>query len=72
MKNVDLKTETPTFGNVLLGDSALCSGCNTKQGTVDRNMFDGLCADCTDKALYDDGFAKKAEIRNEELKRHFA
>jgi hypothetical protein len=72
MKNVDLKNETPTFGNVLLGDSALCSGCNTKQGTVDRNMFDGLYADCTDKALYDDGFAKKAEIRNKELKRHFA
>ena len=72
MKNVDLKHETPTFGNVLLGDSALCSGCNTKQGTVDRNMFDGLCADCTDKALYDYEFAKKAQIRNEELKGHFA
>jgi hypothetical protein len=56
----------------LKGDSALCSGCNTKQGTVDRNMFDGLCADCTDKALYDYEFAKKAQIRNEELKGHFA
>jgi hypothetical protein len=67
-----LNHENPLIANVLLGDSALCSGCNTKQGTVDRNMFDGLCADCTDKALYDDGFAKKAEIRNEELKGHFA
>jgi len=60
------------FAKPMLGDSALCSGCNTKQGTVNRNLFDGLCADCTDKALYDDEFAKKAEIRNEELKGHFA
>lgn len=56
----------------LLGDSALCSGCNNKKRTVNRNMFDGLCADCTTKALYDYDFAKKAQIRNEELKGHFA
>jgi predicted amidophosphoribosyltransferase len=67
-----LNHEKPPIANVLLGDSALCSGCNTKQGTVDRNMFDGLCADCTNKALYDYEFAKKAQIRNEELKGHFA
>lgn len=56
----------------LLGDSSLCSGCNNKERTVNRNMFDGLCADCTTKALYDYDFAKKAQIRNEELKGPFA
>jgi hypothetical protein len=30
-------------------------------------MFDGLCADCTDKALYDCEFAKKSQVRNKEL-----
>lgn len=72
MENVDLKTKNPTFGNVLLVDSALvCSGCLKKDGTVHRDMYDGLCADCTTKALYDYDFAKKAEKTNKALKRHF-
>ena len=45
-----------------------CSGCGKTHNTVDRNMFDGLCADCTNKALYDYEFQKKAEKRNEQLK----
>jgi len=58
--------------NRLLADSALvCSGCLKKDGTVHRDMYDGLCADCTTKALYDSDFAKKAEKTNESLKRHF-
>jgi hypothetical protein len=55
-----------------LADSALvCSGCLKKDGTVHRDMYDGLCADCTTKALYDYDFAKKAEKTNKSLKRHF-
>ena len=46
----------------------ICSGCNKPKPTVERYMFDGLCAYCTDKALYDYDFAKKAQVRNEELK----
>lgn len=58
--------------NRLLADSAfVCSGCLKKDGTVHRDMYDGLCADCTTKALYDYDFAKKAEKTNEALKRHF-
>jgi hypothetical protein len=44
-----------------------CSGCGRKHITVNRYMFDGLCADCTDKALYDDYYADKAKKRNEIL-----
>jgi hypothetical protein len=44
-----------------------CSGCGTAEETVDRNMFDGMCADCTEKALFDSDFAEKAYKRNEEL-----
>ena len=46
----------------------VCSGCDKDKQTVNRHMFDGLCADCTDKALYDYEFTKKAKKRNEELK----
>jgi len=53
-----------------VSNSAICSGCNKPQPTVNRYMFDGLCADCTDKALYDYDFAKKAQARNEELIGH--
>jgi hypothetical protein len=42
-----------------------CSGCFKEDRTVDRNMFDGLCAECTDKALYDYDFAQSAKRRNE-------
>lgn len=30
-------------------------------------MFDGLCAECTNKALCDDDFASKAKISNNKL-----
>ena len=64
--------EQSNNANVLLADSALsCSGCLKKDRTVHRGMYDGLCADCTTKALYDYDFAKKAEKTNEALKRHF-
>jgi hypothetical protein len=64
--------ENGNDANRLLADSALvCSGCLKKDGTVHRDMYDGLCADCTTKALYDYDFAKKAEKTNESLKRHF-
>lgn len=53
----------------LFGNDKVCSGCLTKHPTVNRNMFDGLCADCTDKALYDYEFAKKAEKINEQFKK---
>tara|TARA_R110000772_G_scaffold8005_1_gene26706 strand:- start:16 stop:195 length:180 start_codon:yes stop_codon:yes gene_type:complete len=50
-----------------MGKGEICSGCNKPKPTVHRQMFDGLCADCTDKALYDYDFAKQAKKRNEEL-----
>ena len=46
-----------------------CSGCAKKRPSVNRNMFDGLCADCTYKALYNYEFAKKAKERNKKLKK---
>lgn len=45
-----------------------CSGCGNLDGTVNRDMFDGLCAECTNKALYDSDFADKAKKRNNILK----
>lgn len=45
----------------------ICSGCGKEHQTVDRFLFDGLCADCTDKALYDSDFEKKAKSKNKEL-----
>jgi len=53
-----------------VSNCAECSGCGKKLPTVNRHMFDGMCADCTEKALYDYDFAKRAERRNEILKRH--
>ena len=49
---------------------AVCSGCDNKKSTVDRLMFDGLCADCTDRALYDYEFQKKAKKTNRKLIEH--
>jgi len=46
----------------------VCSGCLKKDHTVDRDMFDGLCAVCTTRALYDENFEKKAKERNEQFK----
>ena len=62
--------ETAQLGIGAVSNSAICSGCNKPHLTVNRYMFDGLCADCTDKALYSYDFAKKAQARNEELIGH--
>lgn len=62
--------EQCTIQNV--SNYAECSGCGKKLPTVNRYMFDGMCADCTEKALYDYYFAKRAERRNEILKKHCA
>ncbi len=48
----------------------ICSGCNEPKPTVNRNMFDGMCADCTNIALWSDEFAKKAEMQNNKLIRN--
>ena len=70
--NTSINHENGNDANRLLADSALvCSGCLKKDGTVHRDMYDGLCADCTTKALYNYDFAKKAEKTNEALKRHY-
>ena len=44
-----------------------CSGCGKKKMTVYRYQFDGMCADCTDNALWDEDFADKAKENNKEL-----
>jgi len=44
-----------------------CSGCGNKDITVDRNMFDGQCAECTDISLNDPGFNSQAIFRNKQL-----
>jgi len=46
-----------------------CSACGKEDPTVDRNMFDGMCARCTEHALHSDSLARRAEKRNRELKR---
>ena len=68
MTEENKKQEQCTIQNV--SHCAECSGCGKKLPTVNRYMFDGMCADCTDKALYDYDFAKRAERRNKELKGH--
>jgi hypothetical protein len=62
--DIDFKSET-----LLKDNSLVCSGCLKEDSTVIRDMFDGLCADCTNKALYDYNFAQKAEKTNEILKK---
>jgi len=49
-------------------DHSVCSGCDKRKITVDRYMFDGMCAECTDKSLYDYEFSERSKQRNEELK----
>ena len=44
-----------------------CSGCGAVDVTVNRHMFDGMCADCTERALFNSDFAENAYKRNEEL-----
>jgi hypothetical protein len=46
-----------------------CSYCGDKDITVDRNLFDGLCASCTDKALYNPTISEEAEINNKRLRK---
>ena len=46
-----------------------CSYCNKKDPTVDRNKFDGMCADCTNLALNSETVADTAKKNNERLKR---
>jgi len=47
-----------------------CSGCLREDITVNREKFDGMCADCTERALYDEDFAEKAHNRNERWLNH--
>lgn len=44
-----------------------CSYCGKEDATVKRNMFDGLCADCTDLSLSYDNVTKFAKESNERL-----
>ena len=45
----------------------LCSYCGNPDVTVDRNLFDGLCAPCTSKSLYNDEIRKIAARINKGL-----
>ena len=47
-KNKELKKQL-TIPNV--SNCATCSGCNQPKSTVNRYMFDGMCTDCTPKAV---------------------
>ena len=51
-----------------MSNEKICSGCKEEHGTVDRDSFDGLCADCTTQALYDDDFRHEAVKYNNILK----
>jgi hypothetical protein len=46
----------------------ICSWCYKDKLTVNRDLFDGLCADCTDEALNNDFIAKQAKKNNNLLK----
>lgn len=48
-----------------------CSGCGLRKIEVNRYMFDGMCGECIDQALYDETFAKNAYIRNKMLTVNF-
>lgn len=47
---------------------AICSVCRKDKSTVDRNLFDGMCVECTDKALHDEKVSKQAKKINKILK----
>lgn len=47
---------------------AVCSYCLKDRPTVSRHMFDGMCADCTDKALASSSVVEQAKKNNETLK----
>lgn len=46
----------------------VCSGCGYEDPSVHRDRFDGQCSSCTTRSLNDVDYAKKAAIRNGELK----
>jgi hypothetical protein len=46
----------------------ICSYCGYEKPTVDRNSFDGMCADCTDKSLYSEHISESAKKANQKLK----
>ena len=47
---------------------AICSVCGKTNSTVDRYSFDGMCIDCTSRALSDENISKFAEKNNKILK----
>lgn len=55
--------------NIPKKEYEICSYCGNKDITVDRDLFDGLCASCTDKALYNPTIYEKAIINNKILRR---
>jgi len=60
--------------NESIADSKItqqCSNCLKMDITVDRNMFDGMCADCTTLSLYDDKIRDNAKKNNKLLKQNF-
>ena len=46
----------------------VCSNCGHEDVTVDRNMFDGMCADCTNKVLNGGYTMPRAKENNEKIK----
>ncbi len=46
----------------------ICSGCGERKITVIRDLFDGMCADCTNIALYSDEYRNAAQKRNKWLR----
>jgi hypothetical protein len=53
---------------LVMNKEKICSGCLQEKPTVNRNMFDGQCADCTTKSLYDEEYMVMAQKNNERLK----
>lgn len=47
----------------------VCSLCGETKATVIRNLFDGMCADCTQQALYNEKSVEIARKRNKEIKK---
>lgn len=47
----------------------VCSLCDEVKSTVDRELFDGMCAECTSKALYDERIVDIARKKNKKIKK---
>ena len=69
-KKLNNDSESASQVDAIVSNHAVCSGCDEEKATVERRMFDGLCADCTNRALYDYKFQKKAEETNRKLIEH--